>query len=442
MRRLAFLFCCFASACSPGSHAAPASSSPSPTPSPSATPTPAAFSGALVGGTGTTPGFIEGVRWRTATLDGITDAQGRFSWMPNETVTFRVADVEFAPVAGAALVSPWQLAGGECAPGATLTRALVLLQSLDADGDPANGIAIGDAPAGASSRTIANLSDADIAALVSQLVPGRAPVAAAVAIPAFIRQMDGEDWEQTGSDDFPGTTGLTRSQGAASDGASIVFSWKLGLERTDLGYATQKSNLFAIPAAQSALGDNHIGDIDLWSGTLYVPLEDGSAYQHPFLATYDLATLTATSVVAVPTTLMTAGVPWVAVDGTRGVAYIAEWDPTPEIFVFDLATLTYRASIPLDVTLGRIQGAKVFEGALYVSADDANKTISKIDLDTGTVIPLFSFHATFEEEGLVFFPGADGAAMHTLNVNAASNGSEFRHHRRTRDPLRKSVCPL
>jgi len=37
----------------------------------------------------------------------------------------------------------------------------------------------------------------------------------------------------------------------------------------------------------------------------------------------------------------------VAIDGPRGNIYVAEWDPTLVIFVFDLATVTYQRSIPL-----------------------------------------------------------------------------------------------
>jgi len=201
------------------------------------------------------------------------------------------------------------------------------------------------------------------------------------------------------------------------------------------------SKTTAIPPEIARLGGNHIGDIDYWNGKLYAPIEDGTEYLHPHLVLYDPATFMPTTIHPLADVPLTDGVPWVAVDGPRGNIYVAVWDPTPEIFVLDLTTLQYEGSIPLRTTLGRIQGAKVFEGSLYASTDNDAKDIFKINLDTGTVIPLFAFHQPFEEEGLVFLPRPDGSLLHTLNVSIPVPGTELRHHRRTRDPLRLSVCP-
>lgn len=428
-----------------GSSSAGATASPTPSPSgstpgPTPTATPASvLTGQLVGGTGAYPGGIGGVHFRTATQSGVTGADGAFTYRAGESVIFSVGDVDFRTTDGAPMLSPWQLsADGSCAQSAALVRALVLLDSLDADGDPATGIAVPATEPSASQVSFADLTDDDVAARIDALIPGRTPVAAGGAVDAFITQMDGELWQQVGSDSFAGTTGLVRSQGVTTDGSAWYFSWTHGLERTDLSFNTLASNNLAIPVAQAILGDNHIGDIDFANGTLFVPLEDGSAYQNPYLATYDPVSLTATNVVAVSNTLMTAGVPWVAADAPRGNVYIAQWDPTPEIFVFDMATLAQTGSIPLSTTLSRIQGAKVFEGSLYLSTDDADKDIYKVNLDTGTVIPLFAFHQDFEEEGLAFLPMPDGSLMHTLNVDGL--GMAFRHHQRTRAPLRQSIC--
>jgi hypothetical protein len=267
-------------------------------------------------------------------------------------------------------------------------------------------------------------------------------VAADVAVDRFITQMDDETWQQIGIDKFPLLTGAVRSQGLTTDGASWYFSWKLGLERTDLNYVTEASNSpAAIPPDLARLGDNHIGDIDYWDGTLFAAIEDGPSYLHPYIVSFDPTTLKAIQTYPLSNSLLTQGVPWVAVDGPRGTLYAAQWDPTPEIFVFDLATVTYSRSIPLHTTIGRIQGAKVFEGSLYASTDDEAKDIYKINLDTGTVIPLFALHQNFEEEGLAFLARPDGSLMHTLNVSNLAAGTELRHHQRTRPPLRQSVCP-
>jgi hypothetical protein len=400
------------------------------------------LNGQLVGGTGPYPGAIKGVHFRSSTQSGFTDDAGTFHYVEGETVTFGVADVDFRPVNGAPMLSPWQLAApGQCTQSPELARLLVLLYSLDSDDDPQTGIQVPEVAPGVTQRPFATLSDADVAALVSQLIPGRSPVDGATAVDQFITQMDGELWEQIGIDQFPGATGAVRSQGLTTDGTSWYFSWTLGLEKTDLNYATQVSNTFAIPADLSRLGDKHIGDIDYWNGTLYAPLEDSHTFLYPHIALYNPDTLTAGQSFALSNTLLPDGVPWVAVDGPRGNLYVAVWDPTLAIFVFDLATVTYSRSIPLRPPLARIQGAKVFEGSLYLSTDDAVKDIFKVNLDTGTVIPLFALNQNFEEEGLAFLARPDGSLMHTLNVFSKGLGTELRHHRRTRLPLRQSVCP-
>lgn len=417
---------------------------PTSTPSPTDTSTPvpgSIASGQLIGGTGPYPGAIKGVHFRSGTQSGFTDDSGTFEYVVGEPLTFSAADVDFGAVNGAAMLSPWQLVGsGQCTQGPELGRLLVLLYSLDSDGDTANGTEIPAVPPGETQRAFAMLTDDDVSALVNQLIPGRTPIEGNTAEDLFIRQMDGEVWQQIGIDQFPGAVGAVRSQGLTTDGSSWYFSWTLGLEKTDLNYTTQVSRTNAIPPELAFVGDKHIGDIDFWNGTLYAPLEDSHVWEQPHIALYDPATLTSMQNYLMPTNLLTDGIPWVAVDGPRGNIYAAVWDPTLAIFVFDLQTVTYQRSITLRPQLGRIQGAKVFEGSLYASTDDAAKDIFKINLDTGTVIPLFALNQDFEEEGLAFLARPDGSLMHTLNVFSKGLGTELRHHQRTRLPLRQSVC--
>lgn len=401
---------------------------------------PAVLTGRLVGGTGDYPGGIRGVLFRSGSQSGVTDATGQFSYEQDASVVFGVADVEFRATPGAALVSPWQLAAnGDCVQSAELERLLVLLQSLDEDGNPDTGTMLPNAPAGTPTRSFETLDDAAIAALIAQLIPGRAPVPAADAVHRFIRQMDGELWSQQSMDTFDAVSSAIRSQGVTTDGTYWYFSWTLGLDKADQQLHDVMKNNLAIPPVLALQGSNHIGDIDYWNGKLYAPIEDGSAYKNPNLVLFD-DELNAGQVFPLPNNLLTKGVPWVAVDGARSRVYVAEWDPTPGIYVFSMPAIAYQSTIPLSTTLGRIQGAKVFEGALYANADDSEKTVYKINLETGTVIELFALHEQFEVEGIAFLLRPDGTQMHTLNVTTGSNGVEFRHHARTREPLRKEVC--
>lgn len=400
--------------------------------------------GALVGGAGAWPGFIEGVRYRSGSQCGFTDDAGTFHWEDGSPVVFSVDDVDLRPAAGAALLSAWQLsAAGTCAETAELERLLVLLQSLDTDGSPDSGTSLTPYPAPAATRPFSSLTDADVAALVAQKFAGRTPVATLDAVDRFIVQVDSELWAQLGLDTFTGLVAYGRSQGVTTNGASWFFSYQYGLQRTDLAYNVQQSNLLAIPGSLAGMGSNHIGDIDLNGTTLWAPVEDGTAYQHPYLVEYDATSLSAGATHALSNTLLTKGVPWVAVDAPRQSLYVAEWDPTPSIYVYSLVGVSYVTSIPIRPTLTRIQGAKIFEGNMYADVDTTAKTVWKINLETGTAQPLFELSnaAGTELEGLAVLARPDGSLLHTLNATAARTAMEFRHHQRTRDPLRKRLCP-
>lgn len=400
--------------------------------------------GALVGGAGPWPGFIAGLSYRSGTQAGTTDDAGTFTWQDGVPVTFSIGDIDFAATAGRPKLSPWQLTkDGGCGQSAELERMLVLIHSLDVDGDPATGTALAPSGPTATQRPFASLTDTDVAAAIASKFPGRTPVAPLEAVDRFIRQMDHELWSQKSLDTFNGTTGGTRSQGVVSNGTSWFFSWTYGLERTDLAFNVTKSNTLAIPLALSIAGSNHIGDIDLNGNTLWAPIEDGSAYAKPYLVEYDATTLVAGTTHALSNTLLTKGVPWVAVDAARSSLYVAEWDPTPGIYVYALNGVVYQRTIPIRPALTRIQGAKVFEGSLYANLDDAMKTVFKINLETGTAQALFTMPnaSGIENEGIAFLARPDGTLLHTTNANAARTAVEFRHHERTRAPLRASVCP-
>lgn len=406
-------------------------------------------SGVLEGGTGTVPGLISGVRYVDGDLTGYTDASGHFSYHSGEVVHFYVGGVELGSTPGAAVVSPFALSGG-CGSSDTLTKIVDFLYSLDSDGDPSNSLQIPPYPDPGSSTPITAVDDAQLEAEYQALAgTGKALADPQQAMDAFIRLVDGEVWQQQDYDTFHLLNALQRSQGAATDGRHWFFSWQFGLERTNDAYFAQQRKDPAIPKRLRRQGSNHIGDIDWFEDRVYAPIEDGSAYLHPYIGLYYAGTLNFTGkAYELPQALQTKGVPWVAVDGPRRVAYTAEWDPTPQINVFDIDhSMAYLRSIPLGTVIGRIQGAKVFEGMLYASSDDATKDVYKINLDTGTVIKLFSLapidgKPLGEAEGLVFRDLDDGTQMHTLDVQANSLGVHFRHHQRVVPPLRNTLCGI
>lgn len=85
---------------------------------------------------------VEGVSFSTPTQSGTTNSTGEFSYINGEQVSFSIGDTVFPLVVGAPQVSPVDMAEGSSNPADTTTNIARLMQSLDADGDPDNGITI------------------------------------------------------------------------------------------------------------------------------------------------------------------------------------------------------------------------------------------------------------------------------------------------------------
>lgn len=229
-------------------------------------------------------------------------------------------------------------------------------------------------------------------------------------------------WRQVGIQKFSGLDAELRSQGIASDGHSLFFSYQLGLMRTAAGdpLALQAISPYAIPLDMVLAGSNHIGDLDYYDGKLYTAIEDGDGYKRPYIALYDAKTLAYTGERhLLPRELLTEGVPWVAVDPGRGYAYTAEWNNTRVLDVLSLKDLHVVRVVKLSSVLGRIQGAKMLDGRLYAAEDNGNlKSVYAIDPDNGRVTHVMDRNLPpgTEAEGLAFTSSPQGTLMHTLEV--------------------------
>ena len=87
--------------------------------------------------------------------------------------------------------------------------------------------------------------------------------------------------------DRVGDRALIRGQGVTTDGEYLYFSGNFFLNKTNIQtHETVANNLLAIPPALLLKGCNHIGGIGYYDGKIYAPIEDGSAYQHPYIAIF------------------------------------------------------------------------------------------------------------------------------------------------------------
>jgi pectate lyase len=90
--------------------------------------------------------FVVGIGYRTETQSGVTNERGEFNYRPGEMVTFFIGDLEFPPIPAKALVTPLDMAQSLDPSSPIAINIARLLQSLDADGNPANGIDLTPVP--------------------------------------------------------------------------------------------------------------------------------------------------------------------------------------------------------------------------------------------------------------------------------------------------------
>lgn len=249
-----------------------------------------------------------------------------------------------------------------------------------------------------------------------------------------------DTWQVVGSNVFGLPDGFYRSQGMTTDGSSDYFSWQFGLEKTDLNYNEQLRNssislttgkvTSGIPTSLSALGYDHIGDIDTAGGIIYASLDNSqtkpASYSQPAIALYDASTLQYTG------TFYTLNPPdgthdiasWVAVDASAGLAYGMAYDGATEMAVYNLSDFSFVKYVQLSQTLDSVQGGKLFDGWMYMSSNDSTRSVYRTNVVTGEVQDLFTVKQPYDQEveGLSVTAGANGeAVVNVLVVNDPLN---------------------
>ncbi len=126
---------------------------------------------------------VEGLRYETATQNGMTDANGTFQYLSGETIRFYIGDILIVEASASDIMTPVSLV-----PGAvdemdqTVTNIARFLQTLDDDGDPSNGIKISNSVFTAASGQTLDFSVDDATfttnaqALIDTLMPANPPM--------------------------------------------------------------------------------------------------------------------------------------------------------------------------------------------------------------------------------------------------------------------------
>jgi len=90
---------------------------------------------------------VSGMSYNTASLSGITNTKGEFSYRAGETITFSIGAMQLPGVGADAIITPVEMGEGALPSQTAVTNIARLLQSLDLDANPSNGIAIPEATA-------------------------------------------------------------------------------------------------------------------------------------------------------------------------------------------------------------------------------------------------------------------------------------------------------
>lgn len=104
---------------------------------------------------------VQGLSYLTASQQGFTNENGEFNFLPGEEVLFSIGNLELPPVVAMAVIDPYDIFATDDIYDPSVINLARMLQSLDVDGDAANGIEISaDAHAAFTINTIDFSSDA------------------------------------------------------------------------------------------------------------------------------------------------------------------------------------------------------------------------------------------------------------------------------------------
>jgi len=110
---------------------------------------------------------VGGLSYETPTQSGTTSASGEFSYAEGEEVVFSIGDIELPSVAAQEVITPLTVFNTISVTDTEVSNLSRLLQSLDLDGDPSNGIEISDAAVASATGVSIDFSDSDFSSNTS-----------------------------------------------------------------------------------------------------------------------------------------------------------------------------------------------------------------------------------------------------------------------------------
>jgi hypothetical protein len=217
------------------------------------------------------------------------------------------------------------------------------------------------------------------------------------------------------------------AQGVARVPGGWIFSGTNSLWKTDDNLKELMHTGPSIPEAWKAKGYNHIGDIDVVGKYIYAPLEEPDYTKgHQATARFDRDTLQFVDAVVLPQHQNS----FVTIDPASMTAYTADQFDGGTLLRYDVAQ-GWKPLSPLRMSrvLHHTQGADVYGGAIWISTDDAQKGVYRVDMNSGAVTQVAKLgHRGGEGEGIDATQLASGF-LHVLCVDPKYVPVWFEHFR-------------
>lgn len=177
---------------------------------------------------------------------------------------------------------------------------------------------------------------------------------------------------------------LFYSQGIARVPDGWIFSASGGLWRTDEQFNELAARELPLPATLTAMGFNHIGDIDVAAGMLYAAVEQSDTGRNQqAVVRFDPKSLEYVDHVL----LAQHEASFLSIDEPTLTAYLCDHYSDDTLLRYDVAAGWKPLSpLPMSRKIEHIQGADVALGAAWLSAEDEVHGIYRVDLVSGVVV--------------------------------------------------------